>query len=80
MTDPAYETSDVDLASFILSQRAMLLGYNRPSPRRAVFRFRADERLHELLRLRGGVVPPVHVGSAVCAGTLTAFQAALTLL
>lgn len=51
MTGPRYETSDIALASFVLSQGATLLGYCRPSPRRAVFRFRADERLHELLRL-----------------------------
>jgi hypothetical protein len=51
MSPSHYETSNVYLASFLLSQGATLTGHERVSPRRTMFRFRSDEALHELLRL-----------------------------
>src|SRR5437870_9609206 len=50
MTDSRYETSNVHLASFLFSQGAILIGHERVSPRRTVFSFRSDEKLHDLLR------------------------------
>src|SRR4051812_37723216 len=52
-----YETSDVYLASFLLCKGATLLGYRRPSLRRVVFRFHADEELHWWLHLYQGNAP-----------------------
>ena len=46
-----YETFDIYLASYLLSQRATLQSYERVGTRRTVFRFASDEKLHELLRL-----------------------------
>ena len=44
MTSSQYETSNVYLASFLLCQGGTLLGYERVSPRRTLFRFRSDEK------------------------------------
>ena len=46
-----YETFDVYLASYLLSQGAILQGHERVGKRRTLFRFASDEKLHELLRL-----------------------------
>jgi hypothetical protein len=51
MPPSCYETFDIYLASYLLSQRAILEGHERVGPRRTVFRFASDEKLHELLRL-----------------------------
>jgi hypothetical protein len=51
MSRSHYETSNVYLAAFLLCQGAVLTGYERVSPRRTLFQFRSDEKLHELLRL-----------------------------
>jgi Domain of unknown function (DUF5659) len=52
-----YETSNVYLAAFLLCQGATLLGFERVSPRRNLFRFASDEALHNLLRLYWQNVP-----------------------
>jgi hypothetical protein len=57
MTASTYETSNVYLASFLFRQGATLDGFTRPSARRVVYRFLADEKLHELLRLYWGNFP-----------------------
>jgi hypothetical protein len=57
MTSVPYGTSNVYLASFLLCQGAVLLGFERPSRRRFVYRFSADEKLHELLRLYWSATP-----------------------
>jgi hypothetical protein len=57
MTSVPYGTSNVYLASFLLCQGADFLGFERPSRRRFVYRFGADEKLHELLRLYWSVTP-----------------------
>jgi hypothetical protein len=57
MTPSLYETSNVYLASFLYSQGITLDGFTRPSARRVVYRFLADETLHELLRLYWGNFP-----------------------
>jgi hypothetical protein len=46
-----YETSDIYLAAYLLSQGATFVNCRRVGPRRNVFSFAADEKLHELLRL-----------------------------
>jgi hypothetical protein len=51
MTEPLYKTTDVYLSAFLLSEGAKPEGRTRLAPKRVEFRFRADERLHELLRL-----------------------------
>ena len=65
MTSVPYGTSNVYLASFLLCQRAVLLGFERPSRRRFVYRFSADEKLHELLRLYWSVTPIMLVPDAL---------------
>jgi Domain of unknown function (DUF5659) len=57
MTISQYETSNVYLAAFLLCQGATLLGFERVSPRRNLFRFASDEALHNLLRLYWQNVP-----------------------
>jgi Domain of unknown function (DUF5659) len=57
MTYSHYETSNVYLAAFLLCQGATLLGFERVSPRRNIFRFASDETLHGLLRLYWKNVP-----------------------
>lgn len=51
MTAPHYTTNDPYLASFLLSERAVLAGFRRLAPKRVEFRFVADRRLHELIRV-----------------------------
>jgi hypothetical protein len=51
MPSSHYETSNVYLASFLLYLGAVFIGFERVSKRRFLFRFRADEKLHEILRL-----------------------------
>jgi len=51
MTHSQYETSNPYLATFLLCCEARLVSFTRVSPRRFLFRFVADVRLHQLLRL-----------------------------
>jgi hypothetical protein len=44
-------TRDPYLASFLISQEAILAGLRRVSPKKVEFSFVADRRLHQLLRL-----------------------------
>jgi hypothetical protein len=57
MDQPHYETSDKYLGSFLLANGIPIVTYTRVSARRVVFRFGADERLHELLRHYRGLTP-----------------------
>lgn len=51
MTHSQYETSNPYLATYLLCCEARLISFTRVSPRRFLFRFIADVRLHQLLRL-----------------------------
>jgi hypothetical protein len=51
MAAPLYPTNDPYLASFLLSEGAVLAGYTRLAPKRVEFRFVADRNLHVLLRV-----------------------------
>lgn len=51
MTDARHTTHDPYLASFVLSEGAVLLGCRRVGPKTVAFTFVADARLHDLLRL-----------------------------
>jgi hypothetical protein len=51
MTLPFYKTTDTYLASFLLSQDFFPVNWERLTPKKVLFRFEADERLHDLLRL-----------------------------
>jgi len=51
MAAPHYVTNDPYLASFILSEGAVLAGLKRLGPKKVEFRFLADRQLHDLLRL-----------------------------
>jgi len=51
MSSPIYATQDPYLASFLLSQGAVLVGHTRLAPKRVEFRFLTSEGLHQLLRL-----------------------------
>ena len=51
MTTPHYVTHDTYLSAFVLNQGASLAGHRRIGPKKVEFRFLADRRLHELLRL-----------------------------
>lgn len=57
MTTSLYVTSDPYLGSFLLSQDAKLVSYEHVGPRRVVFRFLADLRMHGLLRVYWGNTP-----------------------
>lgn len=46
-----YVTNDPYLASFLVSEGAILAGCSRLGPKRVEFRFVADPTLHNLLRL-----------------------------
>jgi hypothetical protein len=46
-----YETPDVYIAAFLLSQGAKFISVTRVGRRRNIFRFESSEMLHELLRL-----------------------------
>ena len=60
MSVPHYSTNDPYLASFVLSEGAVLAGCTRLGPKKVEFRFVADRRLHELLRLYwSGVATPI---------------------
>ncbi len=57
---PHDTTNDPYLASFVLSEGAVLAGCTRLGPKKVEFRFLADQRLHELLRLYwSGVATPI---------------------
>lgn len=58
-----HRTTDTYLASFLLSQRAVLASCQRISPKKVEFRFLADRRLHGLLRLYWSEVPVLLVPS-----------------
>lgn len=60
-----HETSNVYLASFLLSQGCTLLGFSRPSYRRIVFRFTAEPKLHEALRVYWSAKPAAVVPAAL---------------
>jgi hypothetical protein len=51
MNVPHYTTNDPYLASFVLSEGAVLAGCTRLGPKKVEFRFVADRSLHNLLRL-----------------------------
>lgn len=57
MTVPHHTTHDPYLASFVVSEGATLAGCMRLGPKKVEFRFVADRRLHELLRLYWSGVP-----------------------
>lgn len=50
MTVPHYKTTDPYLASYVISEGAVLAGCTRLGPKKVEFRFVADAHLHELLR------------------------------
>src|SRR5262249_10159020 len=58
-----YETSNVYLASFLLSQGVALDGFSYVSARRVQYRFIATEKLHQLLRVYWGNLPMALVPS-----------------
>ena len=49
-----YETANVYLASFLICQGLPLAGWRRVSERRVQYRFDANDKLHECLRLWWG--------------------------
>ncbi|MCI0458579.1 MAG: hypothetical protein L0Z62_16570 [Gemmataceae bacterium] len=51
MTSPLYKTTDPYLASFLKYQGAVMEGCTRIGPKKVEFRFVADHRLHDLLRV-----------------------------
>ena len=51
MSVPQHITTDPYLASFLTSQKAQLAGCKRVGPKKVEFRFVAERRLHDLLRL-----------------------------
>lgn len=57
MTEPNYRTTDPYLASFVLSEGAVLTGCTRLGPKKVEFRFVADRTLHELLQIYWSGVP-----------------------
>lgn len=57
MLPSLYETSNIYLASFLRTQGATLLGFERVGKRRIVFRFAADEKLHDLVRWYWSATP-----------------------
>jgi hypothetical protein len=60
MSIPRYTTNDPYLASFVLSEGAVLVGCSRLGPKKVEFRFVANRALHELLRLYwSGVAIPI---------------------
>ena len=60
MMTPQYMTTDRYLASFLCFRAAVLLSYRRVGPKTVEYCFRADEELHELLRLYwSGQLTPV---------------------
>jgi hypothetical protein len=48
---PQYKTTDPYLASFLLSEGAVLRGCTRLSPKRVEYRFETGSMLHGLLRI-----------------------------
>lgn len=48
---PCYQTNDPYLASFLMSEGAVLAGCTRLGPKRVEFRFVPNRELHDLLRL-----------------------------
>ncbi len=51
MDAPLYRTTDIYLASFLVTQGAELTGHERLGPKRTEYRFVAGRPLHEQLRL-----------------------------
>jgi hypothetical protein len=51
MDAPLHTITDPYLASFLTSQKARLVSCKRTGPKTVEFRFAADRRLHDLLRL-----------------------------
>ena len=63
MSAPLHTITDPYLASFLTSQKAALAGCKRIGPKQVEFRFVADRRLHDLLRLYWSDEPIVLVPS-----------------
>ena len=63
MIAPHHRTTDTALASFLLSQGAVLASGQRLTPKKVEFRFVADRRLHGLLRLYWSKEPVLLVPS-----------------
>jgi len=57
MTAPHYTTTDPCLASFVLSEGAVLADWRRVGPKKVAFHFVADRSLHQLLRLYWSAEP-----------------------
>jgi hypothetical protein len=72
MDSPLHKTCDPYLASFLSSQKAVLAGGARLGPKKVEFRFVADRRLHDLLRLYWSNEPVLIVPSRLmdCLRTL----------
>lgn len=63
MTTQHHRTTDAYLASFLLSQGALLADSERLTPKKVEYRFAADRRLHGLLRLYWSEAPVLLVPS-----------------
>lgn len=60
MTPAQHTTTDRYLASFLCFRGAVLLSHRRLGPKKVEFSFRADQQLHDLLRLYwSGQLTPV---------------------
>ena len=57
MTKPTYTTTDPHLASFLVSEEAVLVCLERVGPKKVLFSFEASRELHVLLRLYWGGQP-----------------------
>jgi hypothetical protein len=63
MSVPHYKTNDPYLASFVLSEGAVLAGCTRLGPKKVEYRFVANRHLHERLQLYwSGVATPIAPG------------------
>lgn len=63
MDVPLHTLTDPYLASFLLSQKGQLVSSRRVGPKTVEFRFAADRRLHDLLRLYWSQEPVLLVPS-----------------
>lgn len=72
MTSPAYTTTDLYLAAFLLHRGADQLGLRRLGPKKVEVRFAADRDLHDSLRLywAGRLCPVVPAELFRCLRTL----------
>jgi hypothetical protein len=65
MSPSYHETSNIYQASYLLHQGCTFLGFQRPSARRVVFRFAAEPKLHEALRVYWNANPVAVVPAAL---------------